>query len=83
MENNVTAKDFLQQVREKYAEGAGNKNKNSDQLEYDRLIEFAKLHVQRALKAASDNAEWKGHILAAVEVDKDSILDAYPLENIK
>ena len=47
-------------------------------------IEFAKLHVEEALKAAAEQAEiendWdnqKGNI------SKDSILNAYPLENIK
>ena len=47
------------------------------------MIEFAKLHVETALKAASEKAEWKGHTLAAVEICDYSILDAYPLENIK
>ena len=36
----------------------------------DVMIEFAKLHVEAALKAAS-------------YVDQDSILNSYPLENIK
>ena len=51
--------------------------------ETDRLIEFAKLHVEAALKEASEKAEWKGYTLAAVEICNYSILDAYPLENIK
>lgn len=46
-------------------------------------IEFAKLHVEAALKEASEKAEWKGYTLAAVEICDYSILDAYPLENIK
>jgi hypothetical protein len=48
------------------------------------MIEFAKLHVEAALKAAAEQAEiendWdnqKGNI------SKDSILNAYLLENIK
>ena len=45
-----------------------------------RLIQ---LHVEAALKEASEKAEWKGHTLAAVEICDYSILDAYPLENIK
>jgi len=55
------------------------------------LIKFAKYHVEKALKEASENVrartrkdvdyldmndDWR-------EVDKDSILNAYPLENIK
>ena len=51
------------------------------------LIDFAKLHVQAALKAADDNAD-----VTAVDVcmtgviwgvDSETILNAYPLENIK
>lgn len=47
------------------------------------LIKFAQLHVQAALQAAYRNAEinqldYLGHV-----VDKDSILEAYPLNLIK
>jgi len=51
------------------------------------MIEFAKLHVERALKAAAENAnaynkpKFKGDVNPAV--DLDSILNSYPLENIK
>ena len=48
------------------------------------MIAFTKLHVEAALKAAAEQVEiendWdnqKGNI------SKDSILNAYPLENIK
>jgi hypothetical protein len=51
------------------------------------FIEFAKLHVQAALKAADDNADvtvvdvdMTGTIWG---VDSETILNAYPLENIK
>lgn len=40
------------------------------------LISFAKLHVQCALVAASDNTGFS-------EAQKMDILTAYPLENIK
>jgi hypothetical protein len=49
------------------------------------MIEFAKLHVEAALKEASQNARLKEleiH-LSDGSVDKDSILNSYPLENIK
>ena len=50
----------------------------------EKLIEFAKLHVEAALKAASEDAHTKDvPYTDDVEVDKDSILSAYPLENIK
>jgi len=51
------------------------------------MIEFARLHVQAALKAADDNADvtvidvdMTGTIWG---VDSETILNAYPLENIK
>ena len=47
------------------------------------MIHFAREHVEAALKKASEKAEWKGYTLAAVEICDYSILDAYPLENIK
>lgn len=52
----------------------------------DFMIEFARLHVQAALEAASYNAcmMTEGRGFAALEViDKSSIQEAYPLENIK
>ena len=48
------------------------------------MIEFAKLHVEAALQNAAQNAK---HIHSAYDndfkIDKQSILDAYPLTNIK
>lgn len=46
------------------------------------LIEFAKLHVQAALEAAAENAQILERDLYD-DVDKESILTAYSLENIK
>lgn len=66
----------------------------------DMLIEFAKMHVQEALKQASEKAyaqgkgstlttkrsnfyyTYAGHI-GKIEMNKDSILNAYPLDLIK
>ncbi len=63
------------------------------------MIEFAKLHVEAALKKASKNAkaslgkDWirkeetihPGQLVDTIiiKVDKDSILNSYPLTNIK
>ena len=50
------------------------------------MIEFAKLHVEQALKEASENGQAKYDNVFEVyvsEVDKDSILNSYPLSNIK
>lgn len=56
----------------------------------DIMIEFAKMHVDAALKAASEKAkityEYSGNTGSEYcdeYVDKDSILNSYPLENIK
>jgi hypothetical protein len=51
----------------------------------EAIIEFAKLHVEQALKEASENAEmkWVRFTDHDYEIDKDSILNSYPLENIK
>lgn len=54
------------------------------------MIEFAKLHVEMALKEASEKANTKteywvnlGGDHEETTVDKQSILNAYPLTNIK
>ena len=56
------------------------------------MIEFAKLHVKEALKQASENATVtpidheeisEGSFRPIWGVDDESILNAYPLENIK
>jgi hypothetical protein len=64
----------------------------------DAMIEFAQMHVDAALKAASNNAKqkFKDHVgnqtrflmilqgtNNASEVEKESITSAYPHENIK
>jgi hypothetical protein len=51
---------------------------------HDAMIEFAKLHVEAALKEASERYEYDEiHISDNPEFLKDSILNSYPLENIK
>jgi hypothetical protein len=50
------------------------------------MIEFAKLHVEQALKAAAENVElYEGMHYGTIsyEVDEQSILNAYPLDLIK
>lgn len=54
------------------------------------MIEFAKLHVEAALEAASKKATIKDEVAHFQEgsymvsvVNKDSIVNAYPLTNIK
>lgn len=58
---------------------------------YQLMIEFAKLHVEAALKAAAENIRTRytqapigeGELNIIEYVDKNSILNAYPLTNIK
>ena len=50
------------------------------------MIEFAKLHVKAALKDASNNAEGidaDNYYVPNSCIDKQSILNTYPLTNIK
>jgi hypothetical protein len=56
----------------------------------DVMIDFAKLHVTRALEEASKNAHIINNYLQGgcmspddYEIDKESILNSYPLDNIK
>ena len=45
------------------------------------MIEFTKMHVEEALKQASEQVYVSDTVFC--EIDRDSILNAYPLENIK
>ena len=76
-----TSEEFLKEYE------LGNTGKIDIEDARESIIEFAKLHVESALKEASENAttinkpKFKGDINYVV--DGDSILNAYPLENIK
>lgn len=84
MEQIPTAEEFLQQSNVVGMTG----------LMTPLMIEFAKLHVGQALKEASEKAETKIKMIDYVGVraggqyedkvvDKESILNSYPLEKIK
>jgi hypothetical protein len=48
------------------------------------LIDFAKRHVEVALKAALNNVKYAdGNDSAVDDIDEKSIINAYPLDNIK
>ena len=49
------------------------------------MIEFAKLHVQQALESAAEKAYFRdfNNYVCHSEENKKSILNAYPLDNIK
>jgi hypothetical protein len=77
----MTAKEFLKYFLEE------NPSSTFDEC----MIEFAKYHVEQALKAASENATQQRIIGGygypnksnKIVINKNSILNAYPLENIK
>lgn len=83
IESIKTAKEFLEE-RQFICPGITESHKGGEITEED-MIAFAKYHVQEALKAASENADvvWGESGESYNEVDKISILKAYPLENIK
>ena len=82
-----TSEEFLKNFNEE--------ENNIDKLYYDSyvkkaMIRFAKMHVQEALRLASVEAEVEHELSNPYDpnseyqiVNKDSILNAYPLENIK
>lgn len=105
MENNIrTSEEYAQLFIEEYfypdiqAKGEG---EESDEMKSFVLnwikayvipdrIEFAKLHVQAALKEAGEKAKINGYWYNGefiqnkpINVNKDSILNAYPLDQIK
>jgi len=50
---------------------------------HDAMIEFAKLHVEAALKEASEKAKCIEYMVGEYTVKKDSILNSYPLNKIQ
>ena len=92
MEKTPTAEDFLQdhlEISHFYDDKTQNMVCYSDDVQ-KAMIEFAKLHVKAALKTASEKAETREDVAIFTEgtfntqiVDRNSILNSYPLENIK
>lgn len=78
------SKEFIHQFQDKFRENDGG-------VVNQLMVAFAKLHVEAALEAAAENAksidegsvnrhgDWSEYYV----VDKESILSAYPLTNIK
>ncbi len=73
-----TAKEFIQNYIEE-----NNHDSNIDV--EDALIEFAKLHVEAALKEALESIPCLGSSsdIATYEEVEDAVLNSYPLTNIK
>jgi hypothetical protein len=82
MEKIPTAEEFLR----KNIDYVLSENDCKEDVE-NAMIEFAKLHVEQALKTASKGAKVVdvGIDYAIIEwaVDKSSILNSYPLDKIK
>ena len=51
----------------------------------EMMVAFAKIHVTEALKQASEKAEqkWVKYTENDYEIDTDSILNSYSLDNVK
>ncbi len=64
------------------ADGICSRTNPKNELIKIALLRFAKLHVEAALKEACVYAELKEG-LGSIIIDDDSILNAYPLTNIK
>ena len=83
----MTAKEFLNTKRVNMKGSDSPYDQFSRYQIQDFLVEFAKYHVQEALKAASVEADITQDMGSSGNwfdcVDKDSILNAYSLENIK
>lgn len=69
----MTAEEFLKDAQQNPEKGWTAKK---------ILIEFAKYHVEQALQKAYENADLE-YYGDEVCYNKDSIVNAYPLENIK
>jgi len=78
MEKILTAKEFIENYIEE-----NNHDSNIDV--EDALIEFAKLHVEAALKEALESIPCLGSSsdIATYEEVEDAVLNSYPLTNIK
>ena len=79
----ITAEDFIKDLQTEEDEQGHTLLYKSDVINI--MIAFAKYHVEQALKEASENADtiYRGDSFGDYIVDKDSILNSYPPENIK
>jgi hypothetical protein len=91
MENKIpSAEEFLKSRNIHVFDGNEGLHEKNFNVIKNSLVSFAKIHVEAALKAASGKATtkniWEGNTgseYCDVVVDKNSILNSYPLKNIK
>lgn len=92
----MTAKEFLRNKKNEIGLRSQSSPLGSEGTEIEAMIEFAKYHVEQALKKAAFNSQVevvdheplsemakKAELLPIYGVDESSIVNAYPLENIK
>jgi hypothetical protein len=77
----LTAQDFFENWCKQKGYTSIDEADNIDQC----MIEFTKIHLEQALLEINDKIkiEGEGAFFDFVWIDKESILEAYPLENIK
>ena len=79
----MTAEEFLKELQFEYEETGEYKMYFAIDIP-NKLREFAKIKVTEALKTASEQARtMTNNESTSIIVDKDSILNAYPLDLIK
>lgn len=86
----MTAEELFNKYKEHTALTEGHYDYLVDEEDFkEALVEFAKYHVEQALKEASEKANiideyiGGGLNIELKSIDKDSIINAYSLENIK
>lgn len=78
-----TAEEYAHEYFKHTLDATRNTNRERGEvIVQEYLINFAKMHVKAALEAAVDNVDLLEG-LGSIIVDDDSILNAYPEENIK
>jgi hypothetical protein len=86
---NESVEDKIPTANELFQEYHGFEADSSSRDIINLMIEFAKIHVEACKKEISEKAELTDFAYeflqegASDAIDKDSILNAYPLENIK
>lgn len=80
-----TSKEYLEKLGDAWED---NGETYADRFSSQNLVEFAKIHVKEALKQASEKAEldwFNGGCseCGSNEINRQSIIDAYDLNNIK
>lgn len=77
----MTAEEFFRSI---LVQASINEYGNYDLYDIEKaMIEFTRYHVQRAIEKIVEEVYIERNICDIYEVNLDSILKAYPLENIK